>query len=164
MDAITRCLYLMRHGKTEQPKAAKNDFARVLLDEGRVQNRQVADELKQYVIKPDLMIASPAARAKETCEIIAHGLGYDETAIEHEKNVYNASLNTLLDIVQHIDEKHRHVFLVGHNPGITYLANALVNTSINDFATSTLCALRFELSSWVEMREGGGKVLFELRP
>ena len=69
-------------------------------------------------------MASPAYRTRESTDIVCGVLSHPLDTVVWEPAVYNASLETLLDVVvEHSAEGN--LLVVGHNPGVTYLMEYL---------------------------------------
>ncbi len=109
---------------------------------------------------PDLMLSSPANRALTTCKVIAKALDYPIEAIETDEDIYHACVNTLLNVVQNIDDTWNTVCLFGHNPGFTDFANELTHSDIYNIPTCGVFACRFEVDSWKEVGLGKGTRIF----
>ncbi|WP_457598784.1 SixA phosphatase family protein, partial [Hydrogenimonas sp.] len=118
-------LFLFRHAKSSWDDPSLSDFDRPLNERGRRDAPLMGEHLKAMGIHLDLIVASPAKRAKKTAKIIAEKLGYDIEKIIWQENIYEASPQTLLYIVCQLPEKAKRVMLVGHNPSLTLLANQL---------------------------------------
>jgi len=66
-------------------------------------------------IEPDLIISSPAERARTTSELVVQG-GDLAADINFEERIYEASPHTLLQVVSDLNDDLETVLLVGHNP------------------------------------------------
>jgi len=64
-------LILIRHATADAHGLPGGDFVRSLIPKGQRQARQVGQFLKAHNLIPDLVLASPVLRAKETAEILA---------------------------------------------------------------------------------------------
>ena len=79
---------------------------------------KVAAHLQALEITLDRIVASSAARTKETAEIIAAGVGSSCPLIVRER-LYNATADSFASAVgQECDDDETSVLVVGHNPGI----------------------------------------------
>lgn len=79
---------------------------------------KVATHLQALGITPDRIIASSAARTRETAEIMAAGVGSSGPLIVRER-LYNANADSFASAVgQECDDDETSVLVVGHNPGI----------------------------------------------
>ena len=73
---MSKKLYLVRHAKTEQDSIDGTDFSRVLKPRGLRDSTIIGNKLNSDHSKPDIIITSAAARAKQTAEIIAAQFGF----------------------------------------------------------------------------------------
>lgn len=124
-----RQLLLLRHAKSDWSHATA-DFDRPLNRRGTGDASRIGLWMHQQQLTPDLVIASPAQRAKETTLLVTQELGIHETALQWEPRVYEASVETLLDLVRSIPNTASRTLLVGHNPGIESLLHYLVGGDI----------------------------------
>ena len=116
--------------------------------------------LKDLQVTPDLIISSPAVRAMTTAKMIAQEFGFDENQIITDPKLYLESKSKLLKEINKIDDKYNTVFLVGHNPGLTDLANMPSGESIDNIPTSGAFGIQFECNTWQEVEKGKGKKIF----
>ena len=123
-------LYIIRHAKSSWKDTALDDFKRPLNKRGQIDAPFMAKKLKQKGIMPDIIISSPALRAKTTAELIAKELNYKKQII-YDANLYEASTNNIFDTIKKIDESNRIVFLIGHNPSLNMFVETLVNFQEN---------------------------------
>ena len=115
-------IYLIRHAKSTWKNLSLDDFERPLNKRGKCDTPFMGELLRAKNILPDLILASPALRAKSTAEIIAQKLNVLKK-IHFDANIYEANSNTLESIITQIDDKYNNIFLVGHNPGLNMLAS-----------------------------------------
>jgi phosphohistidine phosphatase SixA len=73
-------LLLIRHAEAEN--AAACDAERALTKKGREQAAKVGQFLKRYDLVPDLILASPLVRARQTAEIVSNGAAATSPTIE----------------------------------------------------------------------------------
>ena len=103
-------LLLIRHAKTEQ---GAPDEARQLTDRGRRDAAAIGEWLREQDVVPDLVVVSPATRAKQTWELTEIDAKSDV-----DKRVYDNTVSGLLDIMRATDESVPTLAIVGHNPSI----------------------------------------------
>ena len=99
-------------------------------------------------IRPSLIISSPALRTWTTARIVAQEIGYPLEFLQREDNLYLASLDEILDVLLAQDPDFNDLLLVGHNPGLTTLANYLVPGLVDNLPTAAVVSVRFELPDW----------------
>jgi phosphohistidine phosphatase len=109
-------LILWRHAEAED---GKPDLQRELTPKGRKQAQRVAEWLQQRLPASYVLIASPAARARQTAEALATKFRTDPSIAP------GASVAKLLQAAQWPDHKGL-VILVGHQPDLGRAAAHLV--------------------------------------
>ncbi len=148
-------LYLIRHGKaTHKPMP---DIKRFLTGKGIKRTKKYAAILAEQNIKPDLIISSPAVRALQTSEIIAGTLHYPVDKIEINPVFYFEPEQEVIDLIKNIPDRYNHVFLVGHNPIWTDLADRFSENAIWHLRTSGIYGTAFNTSSWKEILQSPRK-------
>ena len=154
-------IYFIRHGKAGQDFPAGGDFARTLTGRGRLDAMRLGEILHQHNLLPDALLASPAARAKETAERIAENVKFKKKHIHWIPKLYLADANTILHVVREQDDAAKCIFLIGHNPGITDIANLLLeNASIEPLGTCGIAGVLFRAKSWHELQENSCHLIF----
>ncbi len=148
-------LVLIRHAKSSWASPQLSDFDRPLNDRGREDAPNMGRRLAQKGFLPSLVLVSTAARAQETAEHLLSAWGVDPAVIVPEAQLYEASFRGLLARVNGLDEKEPCVCLIGHNPGMSYLAGFLSQSPVGDMPTSAVVVLDFTVP-WVEVSEHTG--------
>lgn len=148
-----KTLYIARHAKSSWKDITLSDYERPLNKRGQRDAPFMANLLKEKGVSPDLILASPALRAKSTAEIYHKVLG---GALHFDRRIYEASPMSLLYLVQEALQEHKSVMIVGHNPGLTELNEMLSDTSIYNIPTAGVAAVTFQEA----VAPGKGKQLF----
>ena len=124
----------------------------------------------RYIVEqrlmPDLIICSTAARTRETLRLALPDIDDGQPMIVFDSDVYEASLNTLLDVVQGVAADVNTLMLIGHNPGLQLLALTLSHAGDSDhhkrithkFPTAALATLTFDVDDWSSVRPGTGEL------
>ena len=108
----------MRHARAEDARIGMRDFDRCLTEDGCAMTEKVAAHLQVLGITFDRVIASSAARTRETAEIMSANIGSSAPLIVRER-LYNATADAFaFAIGQESEEDDASVLVVGHNPGI----------------------------------------------
>ena len=153
-------LFLIRHAKASWKNPTLTDFDRPLNKRGKQNAPVMGKRLAEQKITPGTIISSPARRAIETAKIIANKIDFPKKRIIQNEQLYLADVESLLDVIHFIDEKHKIAFLVGHNPGMTMLANYLANADIDNIPTCGIFCIDFAIKFWKEVKEDQGKFIF----
>jgi phosphohistidine phosphatase len=149
-----KTLYIIRHAKAEEENILQADFDRNLNERGKKDAHYVGEQLKKMQIVPQKIIASPANRTKQTAEIIAQQINYDTQNISIEKNLYDATQTDFMGIIENLDNQLNKVFIIGHNPACTLVADYLSQAEINFVPTCTVTCLQCNIDNWQALTKG----------
>jgi phosphohistidine phosphatase len=152
-------LVIIRHAKSSWDDPFLNDHARPLAERGKKDAPKMAQRLKKEKIYPAAILSSDAERAKATALITAEVLGFPEHEIVFKKNLYLASVATLLTEIKHTDDKVKILFVFGHNPGLNDLVWKL-GGEIDNLPTAGQFAFKFDVKKWDEINSKNAKVWF----
>ena len=83
-------LYIIRHAKSSWKDFSLADYDRPLNKRGFFNAPFMGNILKEKRVMPDLILSSPALRAKTTAEIIAKSIHYVDKIV-FDKKIYEAS-------------------------------------------------------------------------
>jgi phosphohistidine phosphatase len=157
-----KTLLVLRHAKSSWENSEISDFDRPLNSRGLVDAPIVGQNIKNRNIKVDLILCSPAKRAKSTA-ILVRASGEIKSAIEFDEQIYEASSLRLLQVVSKIDDLIDTALIVGHNPGCEDLVRVLTN-EIRPFPTAALAKISLTADKWSEIVNGDGSLDFLLTP
>jgi phosphohistidine phosphatase len=154
-----RRLILLRHAKTEKTSATGQDRDRRLDERGRNDAAALGRYLTQHGLRPELALISPAARVRETWELVAAEMPkMPRTKIVQE--LYGADPVQLLKVARAADEEQPAVMMiVGHNPGIHEFAITSMRGAragdrtalVDGMPTCALVVLDFPTGDWREI-------------
>ena len=151
---MPRTLYLLRHAKSSWKDASMRDFDRPLKGRGRDAAKQIGKRLGEEKPHPELVVCSPAARTRETADIV---LKHARLKVEltFDKRIYEASLRDLLQVVADIPDDKQTAMMIGHNPGFEELV-AFLSGEHRRMPTCGLAKIRLDVASWKDVRAGEG--------
>jgi phosphohistidine phosphatase len=161
-------VYLLRHAKSSWKDPSLRDRDRPLAGRGRRAAKVIARHLREEGINPDLVLCSPARRARETLERVEPELGRGAVRVEPE--LYETGVDELLQVLRGLPDRIESVMLVGHNPSLQELAVGLARPSQESarvgakLPTGALVTLAFPLSRWPEVALGTGQLEGFIRP
>ncbi|MEW6167865.1 MAG: histidine phosphatase family protein [Pseudomonadota bacterium] len=159
-----RLLTLVRHAKSSWDYPELDDFHRPLNDRGRADAPRMAEHVRRSLGPADRLVTSPAVRAESTARAFAQSQHIDWSRVVVQPRIYEASPETLLRIVQLLDDSDRHVMLFGHNPGLSELAHLLARCSFDDMPTCAVVQLGFDAKAWSDVDERSGVQRFYACP
>lgn len=157
-------LYLIRHAKASWDNPDQTDFDRPLAKQGETDAHDMAIQLQEEKIKPDLIITSNAVRALHTAEIFAEELGFSPKKIKVDPHIYSGGVDELVQIIKGIDSKFKSVFFFGHNPSLTLLAHLLCEGLRINISTCGILAMSFKMTDWEKVVESDGKFISYFQP
>lgn len=142
-------LTLMRHGNAKWKDSGVPDFERPLNRRGAAEAEAMARRLLEIDLLPTLILSSPAARARQTAEIIARQARLSSRHLRTEESLYLARPEDILKLVLATGPRVPHLMIVGHNPGISRAALELgAPDNVPEMVTAGLCSLDFDARSW----------------
>jgi len=145
------------------------DFDRPLAKRGRKAVKRMARWLKEQAVAPDRILCSPAKRAEQTALRLCRGVGLTESIVAWEDAIYDAELQTLLEVLARQAEQEDRVMIVGHNPGleelVEYLAGERLDSSTGKPKFPTAALARLEMpGDWTRLERGCARLVSVTRP
>ena len=155
---MPKYLYLLRHAESKEKQIGQDDHDRVLTPRGMREALLIGTYLYKEKMAIDCIISSTAERARATAGLIVDGLKWDEKKILYSDELYEASTRTFFHFLTSLDDTHKHIMCISHNPVISYLAEALTKEEIGDMAPGSVAIIKFNIASWAEVAEGNGEL------
>ncbi|MDA3644442.1 histidine phosphatase family protein [Saccharopolyspora indica] len=149
MVEAQRELVLIRHAKSAWPDDA-DDFDRPLAERGRRDAPALGRWLRKHAAAIELVLCSPAARARQTWELAAREIPA-EPVVKHDDRIYVASARELLAVVHEIPTTVMTAAVIGHNPGLEDLVSLLTGEPVV-LKTAAIAVLRTQ-SPWSAIGE-----------
>lgn len=146
-----KTLCIIRHGKSSWAFEGISDIDRPLSERGIRNAYTMADRLLRRERIPEYMLVSPATRALHTAIIFARVLGIPFHTIKLDKGIYTGDLPDLLALLTGLNDSFNHVFIFGHNPAFTILANHFLRAQVDNIPTAGVVELEFQTGSWKEI-------------
>lgn len=143
-----KTLTILRHAKSSWDDQGLTDFDRPLNARGQRDAPDMGSRMKAADIRPSLIISSPAVRAWQTAKLVAAELNYPTEFLQREPDLYHASTSRLFEVIARQDEGFNSIVVVGHNPGLTELANALVPGLTSNLPTSGYMSVLIDTETW----------------
>lgn len=159
-----KVIYLIRHAKSSWDNPALSDFNRTLNERGKANAPLMGKMLVKENAVIDCLISSPAKRTTETSLILCNELNYHLDNIVFDERIYEASLKTLVNVVNEIPNQFNSVAIVGHNPAISHLFNYLTDEDLQHFPTCGIGKIELEINQWSEIVKGIGRKIFFIYP
>jgi len=133
------------------------DFDRPLNKRGKLNAAFMSEKFaSEYQV--DLIISSPAERAKNTALYFATALGIDEHKIQFEKAIYGAGVSEIQDILNGLSSDINSIIIFGHNPTFSELAYHFDHSFNSHIVTCARVKIEFDLEDWSLIGKNLGRV------
>ena len=158
-------LLLLRHAKSSWDNPSLADFDRPLAPRGAKAAARMGRELFTRDWLPERALVSPAARTRQTWELVVAELP-DAPSTHFPEALYDASAERMLGELQRAPETVNTLLILGHNPGLENLARLLVGDKSNaqaqarlreKFPTAALARFMFT-GKWRELGAGAARL------
>jgi phosphohistidine phosphatase len=156
--ADDRLLYVLRHAKSDWTTHARTDFDRPLAHRGERTLGLLADHVRAEGIAPEVVLCSPARRARQTVEGVL-----PDAEVRFDDELYGATVFELLGVLQRTAPPVTSVLVVGHNPGLHDLVEVLTEEEVDKFPTGGLATLACR-RPWSELGPGTAELRGLVRP
>ena len=169
-----KTIYILRHAKSDRGDLTLKDHDRPLNERGREAAPRMAAYIKGKRYRPDIVLCSTARRTVQTYDLIKDVL--EDVPAKFEESLYLAEQRHLLERLRWLEDDLKSAMIIGHNPGLEQLANAL-SASPKDaeseklhrrmrekFSTCALAVIKVPVKTWREVKAGAGKLADFMRP
>jgi phosphohistidine phosphatase len=143
---MTKTLLLMRHGKSSWKDKSLPDIKRPLKKRGEEASEEMGHILKHKKLLPDVILTSPAKRARHSAEIAAKEAGISDR-VKVVDSLYMAEVKEIFDMLQGLEGNPDRVMIVGHNPGLE-AALQLLDGHVESLPTGATAYLRLDIDDW----------------
>jgi phosphohistidine phosphatase len=161
---VVKILHLLRHAKSDWEDPKLPDELRPLNGRGKRDAKRLARHLELHPIDVQLVLCSPALRARRTLDAIISSL--PGAVSSKEPGIYAAASDQLLELIRRNPRGVRSLMLVGHNPGFEELTRRLLPAeSVPEaFPTCALATFSFDTDDWAAIKPGSGRLEGFLTP
>ena len=154
---------MIRHAKSSWKDIDASDFERGLTKKGKKSIETIGSYLKLRGVCPDVMLVSCARRTQETADRLAKKLEFDGS-VNYMRELYFTDTETLKQIVMLQESEDETLFVIGHNPQVTDMANSLIDEHISKIPTMGVVAINFDIECWSDIENTKGKIDFFIYP
>ena len=142
----------VRHAKSSWNYPDLSDFDRPLNKRGLHDAPLMASKMTELGLIPDFIITSGAMRAKTTAGYFMHAAKLPDENFVITDKIYEAGQEDVYDALRQAPDSADFVFVFGHNPTFTYIANAIAGVSIDNVPTCGIVHAQLFISSWKDFR------------
>jgi len=147
-------IWVMRHGKSDWSHPDLRDFDRPLNKRGKRDAPRMGEWIRLNGSPPELIVSSPAKRAKATTQAVADVLG-SKTSVQWWDELYPGDVNATMKRIRQLSNEIDRVMIVAHNPHqeelVSYLA-ADGHLRLR-LPTTAIALLAGEIESWKQLSE-----------
>ena len=164
-------LTVLRHAKSSWKDRELDDFDRPLNGRGRRAAQRMGQEISERGMHFDFVLASPAARIRETIDGISehHRLN---APMHFEPRIYMARVAELIELISTVPDEKSSVLLVGHNTSAERLVAKLsaddetgLRRRVEEkFPTAALAAIELPIKSWKDVQPECGRLVALIYP
>ncbi len=164
-------LCLLRHAKSDWGDPMKDDFDRPINTRGARTARFMAGYIANSPYRPDAILCSTAARARETCAPLTEALGGSVPVIYRDA-LYHAMPDVMREEIRRAPADAETLLVIGHNPGLVLLAMALADDPEDETAlrvahgvpTGGFIVFELDVDDWQQIADTSGRTAFFGRP
>ncbi|NOX08711.1 MAG: histidine phosphatase family protein [Gammaproteobacteria bacterium] len=161
---MNKTLTLIRHAKSSWSTPGANDHDRILNERGLMDSPQMGKALSERGVHFDMILCSTARRAMQTLDLLCEYPLADKEAIHYLDELYCASTDKLISIIQQVDKQYNDIAIVAHNPGLEDLANKLISGRMNNMATCSVVQIGFDIEDWDQVNTHTGEQQLDINP
>ena len=160
-----KTIVVMRHAKSDWSNRVLADYDRPLNKRGETDAPLIGSVLKQLSLIPDIIISSPALRAKLTAEKTAKTCAYTGEIIFRD-SFYFGNSKSVLEAIEELPDRYETVLVIGHNPILEHFISMMVsNTSLKiKLPTAAFAVIKTEHDTWKRVKEDSGILTLLLVP
>lgn len=144
-----KTVLMLRHAKSSWSNPGLADIDRPLNNRGKQDAPRMGTLLNEQDIVPDLILCSPARRARNTAQAVSENSSY-EGEIETVPDFYPGDPYAFIETLMTLRDEYQNVMIVAHNPGLEELLYVLAGESAR-MPTSALAQVQLPLEAWRDL-------------
>jgi phosphohistidine phosphatase SixA len=156
-------LLLFRHGKSDWDARYGADHDRPLAKRGRKAASLMGRYLAGLDQVPDRIVCSSAVRARETLRLATEA-GKWSCPVAVAEELYQASPETVLELIRETRDSVNTVLLVGHEPTWSLLTGRLIGKARLEFPTAAIARIDLPVTRWADVEFGKGVLAWLVTP
>jgi len=157
---MTKILLILRHAKSSWTDLTLADIDRPLNKRGMKAAPRMGRLLLDEGLVPDLIISSTALRCRETVELLTPACDFSGKII-WDPALYGGGFQAYLDAIRRAPDDVERVMVVGHNPDLEELVDALTDVDIF-LPTGALVRVDAPIDAWSELEATGDYELVDI--
>jgi phosphohistidine phosphatase len=142
----------VRHAKSSWDQQGMRDFDRPLDTRGLHDAPMMARKMRELHLVPDYIVTSGANRARTTAEFFRKEFDLSPDRFVVNNDIYEASAETIYEVLRDVPDSARFVYMFGHNPTFTWVANSIAGVHIDDVPTCGVVHAQLMIDSWKKFK------------
>ena len=156
-------IFLFRHGKSNWTNPDHTDSERPLAKRGLRDVPIMSKIISEKCSNIDLILCSSSKRTQETLEL-SLSVFSKKPEIKILDELYLASSDRLLSILNENILSHNNIILIGHNPGLFDFVNEIDDNFLFLFPTSAVCHLQVQNNQNIKLKYKDFKIDTAIKP
>lgn len=153
-------LLILRHAKSSWKHPDLRDHDRPLNKRGKRDAPRMGRLMREEGLMPELAFCSTARRARVTLKRALKEGGID-CEVRLDPDLYLATPADIVELLRDTPEPSSRVLVVGHNPGMEDLVQALTGQEVT-FPTAALAVVDCDCATWTDLAMTGNESLVRL--
>lgn len=156
-------LLIMRHAKSEWGAGLSSDHERPLSPRGVKAAKRMGKFITKVGTVPDLILSSPAVRARTTAEL-ANKAGKWAAPMEIVEAFYGGGLTDVLNGVAAYGSTADRILITGHEPTWSDLVSLLTGGSLVAMPTAAVACISVVGSTWTRLGANCAELQWHITP
>ena len=146
-----KILLILRHAKSSWKNPGLAEINRPLNKRGKRDAPRIGILLREQDLVPDIILSSPAVRARKTAQAVSLESGY-ENEIEIHDDFYPGDPYDFLESLTAMPDQINKALIVAHNPGLEAFLDVLTGESAR-MPTSALAHISLPIDTWCDLTD-----------
>ena len=156
-------LLIMRHAKSDWGVGLASDRERPLAPRGVKAAKRMGKFLTKVGAAPDLILSSPAVRARTTAEF-ANKAGRWAAPMEIVPSFYGGGWADVVEAVLAAGDSAERILVTGHEPTWSDLVSVLTGGSQIAMPTAAVACIAFAGDGWAGLGPNCGELQWQITP
>lgn len=155
-------LLVMRHAKSDWGSGVSSDLERPLAPRGIAAAERMGGFLTRVGAVPDLVLSSPAVRARTTAELAAEAGGWT-SGLEIVDAFYGGDWSDVAEAVRGLADEVGTILVAGHEPSWSDLVSVLIGGGRVAMPTAAVACLDVD-GGWAALRPDCAELRWHVTP
>ena len=156
-------LLIMRHAKSDCGTGLSSDQDRPLAPRGAKAAKQIGKFITKVEAAPDLILSSPAVRARTTAEL-ANKAGKWGAPMEIVPSFYGGDWTDVVDGVMAVGDSAERILITGHEPTWSDLVAILTGGGHVAMPTAALACISIRGNGWSKLGPNCAELQWHVTP